>query len=63
MKPTGKEKVGIGQRSTNESASAAAEFAVDGGFRSPNQSLQRNDHVRHGGCFAPAAPAMIVADL
>jgi len=30
---------------------------------SPNQPLQRNDHVCHGGCFAPAAPATVVADL
>ena len=46
-------------------------FALGGatGFSSgrlmtcPNQALQHNDRVCHGGCVAPAAPATVVADL
>ena len=64
MKPTGKGRIGIGERSAKESASAAAEFSVFGGAsRSPNKaplpttmSVTRRADARH-------APDTVAAEL
>ena len=60
MKPTGKERIGIGQLSANEGVNAAAEIAFFGKLRSPNKALEPTPMavtIRADARLAPATGA------
>jgi hypothetical protein len=63
MKPTGKGRIGIGERSAKESASAAAEFSVFGALRSPNQALLPTTMSVTIPAAQEVVPDMVAADL
>jgi len=63
MKSAGKERTGVGQRSTNECASAAAAFVGFDNLRSPNQAPLPTLVSVTPAAYAPVAPDTSAAEL
>ena len=63
MKPTGKERIGIGQLSANEGANATAKFAVFVKLQSPNKAPEPTTMSVTDRACARSAPATVAAQL